>query len=428
MKQKTTYGLMIGIGCVLTTIVSAYQIIGQTQNAQAPQAQPAQPTHAQQVKPEQLPSALSPQTTAEPTVSTTTAPVPVGVAVSPSSEQLSQVDTAESITKGLNDFAPPVFLGFTAKNEALYLLNDVETGKFFWFDPATGKKTRELASSRLSFDTCRLSQDGKYVFATDNVNNLPDGNLYLNDLLILDSQNTKLLKRMKTNKPKVGIFNPCPVNSDVSKISFPVLESTWNAELKDFAGDPERGARIEVWNWKTGRREKALRYSHAPGVADMAFSPDSKYIACLFKSESGAYDPHGILDIVDGSTGKILWHIRGDKKRPAGYPFTFLSSTQFVCQNVIYNVQAKKFRPLFGSDDRRLKFVGGVPGHRGHLLIMTKDGLELWEWPAQRALHRWPDITEADEIKFAPDLKAMAVQIASKSLTQFWKFDPKWLT
>lgn len=342
-------------------------------------------------------------------------------------ERQSKISIAQDITKDLvynQDYLSVSFLGFTARNEALYVINHVSSGRFLWYNTVSGRLLRTASSSAFAFDHLRLSADGKTIFTTANATP-PRKKLYLNELLVIDAENLKSIATIET-RPRTNIFNPCPMGENSNKVALPVLEFTWIERLKDFAGDPEQGARIELWNWKAGVRERTIRYSHAPGISNILFSPDDKYVACFFQGDTkDHFASSGILDIVDSETGKVYWHVEGNKDQPVGYPFVFLSPTQILCQDVSYNLTTKEVKLLFLPKDRRRKFVSGVPKHDGKVFILTKDGLELWNWTAQRVLRRWPKITKADQITLAPNFKVMAVE--TEGSFEFWKFDSTWL-
>ena len=238
---------------------------------------------------------------------------------------------------------------------------------------------------------------------------------------------------MPTNTSRLNIATPFSVGQDTNQVAIPVIESTWDERLKDYAADYQRGGRVEIWDWVKEKQVGTLRYPNAPGIGDMMFSPDGKVVACTFKDLSiGLYSKFGVLDFLDAKTGAIVWHTSSAKGYEVGYPFAFLSPTKFVSRNSLYDLTTKKAQPFIKDGERR-KFVGSSPRYPNRLFFLTKNGLELWDWPTKRALRRWSKITEADEVTLSPDLTIMSVQtsrkstVAENSLNQFWKFDAAWL-
>jgi hypothetical protein len=351
------------------------------------------------------------------------------VAVSSGTTLLSQINIREVILKDRQegDYIGVYFTGFS-NNQAVFLLDNAASGIFYWFDPATGRQIRSMPSSaRFYVEWCRLSSSGKSVFTTYDTDALPAGKHYLNDLLILDATTLEKRKELSIGQ-RVNLFYPSPVDGSPDEVALPVLEFTWDPERKLFTGDPDRGARIEIWNWVTGRKVKSIPYSHAPGVSDMVFNSDGKSVACLFKSRTkDRFNDRGIMDILDAHTGKTVWHIEGSKEQPVGEPYAFLSPNEFVVQNSIYNTLTKKVVSLFPSDGHFIKFVGNVPGHRTQMFFSTRKGLELWDWSAKRAIRRWPNILDVDKVTFSQDLTIMSVEVAKFNVMQFWKFKPLWV-
>ena len=194
---------------------------------------------------------------------------------------------------------------------------------------------------------------------------------------------------------------------------------------------------LDWLNLSTGKVNRSLPYFATNEVDKFFFSPDRKYLAGLFYSE--AFNPHGTsdyaplrnsldregyVDIISPSTGKILWHISPNSKKPVGDPFFFISPTQFVSSDTLFDIPTKTAKPWYAVSATR-KCLAAVPGHASYALFTTPQGLELRDWRRKRTLRRWPTLTKPGHILFSPDLKMFSFK--RDSTIQFWKFDLKWL-
>ena len=210
------------------------------------------------------------------------------------------------------------------------------------------------------------------------------------------------------------------------------------AELITRNGELDYGdSHLDWLNLSTGKVDKSLPYFATDEVDKLFFSPNKKYLVGLFYSE--AFDPygksnyaplknsldrHGYVDIISPTTGKILWHIEPSAKKPVGDPFFFISPTQFVSSDTLFDIPTKTAKPWYAVTATR-KCLAAVPGHASYALFVTPQGLELRDWRRKRTLRRWPTINKSGHILFSPDLKMFSFQ--RDSTIQFWNFDPKWL-
>lgn len=187
--------------------------------------------------------------------------------------------------------------------------------------------------------------------------------------------------------------------------------------------------RFEWLNLQTGKRDKVLRYNSARGCDKIVFSPDKKYLLCLFQDETvdDSDDPRdlsSIIDVLDAKTGKVVWHIVGTNKQPTGEPLFFIAPNRFIAYGTVFNISQRKGRPWSAVNSLR-RCLATVPGNSRYALFLTKSGLQLRNWKTERALASWPTITKPGRILWSPDLKTFAFRWGQD--VQFWKFDPKWL-
>ncbi len=187
--------------------------------------------------------------------------------------------------------------------------------------------------------------------------------------------------------------------------------------------------RFEWMNLSTGNVDKKLYYNPARGCDQIRSSPSKKYLACLFTDEyfdlkDTESERYGIVDILDARTGKILWHIQGTAKTPAGDPLFFVSPTQFVSSDTIFNIQTKTAR-RWNAITAGSRCLAVVPGHSGYALFLSKQGLQLRNWAKGRTIASWPTLTTQGRVFFAPDLEMFAYKQGPS--VQFWRFNPHWL-
>ena len=211
------------------------------------------------------------------------------------------------------------------------------------------------------------------------------------------------------------------------------MDSTLSSDTSSGYGN----RRLEWLNLANGKIDKTFPYQAAIGLDKIFSSPTRRYLAGLFYSEAfdpygksnytplrNALDREGYVDILNPQTGKILWHIAPTKKKPVGDPFFFISPTQFVSSDTLFDISTKTAKPWYAVTATR-KCLAAVPNHASYALFVTPQGLELRDWRRKRTLRRWPAITKSGHILFSPDLKMFSFQ--RDSIIQFWKFDPKWL-
>lgn len=278
-----------------------------------------------------------------------------------SSGKLATVDSSKVLLKGLvydRDYLTLEFLGFNSKSEGVFNIDNSKNGRFILVTPS-GMVKRNFLSPKYDFGNTRLSSDGKVIFTTGNLwaQGLAG---FLNNLVCLDATTLQEKKRIYVNRSRANVFRASPLFQD--KVIVPLLEWTWSAELKDYVNDYTKGCRIEVWDWKKAKRERSLLYPQAPGAAAITFSPDGKYIACIFKDQDKErFTPFGVLDILDARTGKTTWHIVGRPKQPLRLPFAFIRPHQMVCSNVIYDLDKHTIMPLFPVGNAKAQLVGSIP-------------------------------------------------------------------
>lgn len=364
------------------------------------------------------------------------APITSSLLISPKSEKLSELLAKDKAADFF--FGRHYWMGFTKNNEALFNQDNFSSGNFIWINPQNAKARSSAPLSQYQTSWSTLSKDGSVIFTRENADdpNKPVDKFNFPLSFALDSQNLNLLSQVNVGIRTTTASSVPFANMD-NLIAMSILEWTWDAKENDYTNNAERGARIEIWNWKTGKKERALKYAHATGAAEMVASPDGKYISCLFMREilnnDGNVDKFvdagdSIIDVLDAQTGEILWHIeQPQEKFGIGYPFFFTSNTQLITKNTLLDLPTRKATPLFKSskDETRMQCVGGVADAENKVFFATKRGLELWDTAAAQPLHRWPDIKKVQGITLSPDKSLMAVE--EHRNFQFWKFKPDWL-
>ena len=313
--------------------------------------------------------------------------------------------------------------GFTNKN-TLILVNveDVSRskGSVIQQEFTTRKIISQLPlSSTVDPYKLSLSPNGNILITCENIADVSEKIREAHMIKVLDSTNLSILKTIDLGKGH-HIVNISFLNGSSDRIIVQLIAAIpYKENIFTYGHD-----RFIVLNLKTGKAEKTISYSRARSVSVPLFSPDGKYLACLFYSDDDN-DQLGILDVLDPKTGKILWHIEGSAKQPIGDPFFFISPTRFVSSSRIYDITTKKSSPLIPANDPRLYCLKNVPQKTDYAFFMTKNGLELWNIKTRKALRRWPTLKERGYIRMSPDLKVMSFQ-RDKNI-EFWKFDPTWL-
>lgn len=285
-------------------------------------------------------------------------------------------------------------------------------------------KKQQLSKWLSSFDL-KLSAGGKWLATSNNRSHIsfPDVRAY--QVATLRTSDLKIVKsyQLKSNEDTTGYLS---TPGDPRHVVMKVQSIIPFPDKSDSYFGHDRFAWLSL---QTGKREKVLRYNPARGCDRILFSPDKKYLACLFSDETveSSDDPRdlgSIIDILDAKTGKIVWHIQGTDKRPAGEPMFFISPTRLIAYSTVFNIAQKKARPWNAVNASR-RCLAAVPRHPNHALFLTKSGVQLRNWQTDRAIRSWPTITAPGHILFAPDLKMFSFRRGQ--IVQFWKFDPKWL-
>lgn len=317
------------------------------------------------------------------------------------------------------------YVGLINAHQALFVQDNVDRGEIFWVSVDNGKVQKSLKVRTVDLSAISLSGDGKSLLTEENIQHLSEEDDYVHHLQLRSSSNFALLKQFDIGAEKnIAQMFPRAYGAHAfssGRIALSANAVVWSKEMNNYV---LAGERIEIWNVKTGQREKSVPYKHATGLEDLQFSSDDKRIACVFLNDEEKYLDSGILDILDAKSGKTLWHIDGYAKQPVGWPYFFISPTRFVCSQAIYDLSTKRVQPLVTAG-KGAKCVGNVPQRPTRALFQTPRGLELWDLPTRKMLHRWPQIKKSDAVTFSPDAKVMSV--ASGTEMQFWKFDPAWL-
>lgn len=334
--------------------------------------------------------------------------------------------------KGTPQWIKEQFLGLTPYGTAI-ILSETEynsnVGDIIRWDVSQQKEVGKTPLTKWldSYDL-RLSPDGRLLVT--NANNSDQSFLKVRPYRVTALHTSDLTTAgafdIAEDKDITGyIFLPDDPEHVVLKvlsiIPFKEKDGTDNAT---FGKD-----RFEWMNLETGKIDKTLSYSHARGCDQVRFSPDKKYLACLFTDEHFDFiddktDRYGVVDILDPETGKILWHLQGTAKQPVGYPLFFISPTQFVSSDTLFDIAAKTAKPWSAVNASR-RCVAEVPGHPAYAMFLTETGTELRNWKTDRLVKSWPTLKEQSRISFAPDLKIFSFKRGQN--VQFWKFDPTWV-
>lgn len=297
-------------------------------------------------------------------------------------------------------------------------------GNIIQWSESSGRAVGKASLSRWinSYDL-RLSLDGRLLIANNDRPSsfFPQVRTYRTTVLrSLDFKTAKIISP-KSNEYSVGfLFLPDDGQHAIDK-RMSVVGSGPEAR---FANN-----RFEWLNLKTGKVDKTLYYNPARGCDQIRSSPDHKYLACLFTDEhfdliDAESERSGTVDILDARTGKIVWHITRTQQNPVGDPLFFISPTQFISSDTIFNIQTKTARH-WNAVNASTRCLAVVPGHSAYALFLTKQGLQLRNWRRGRTLASWPTLTTQGRIFFAPDLKMFAYKRGPS--IQFWRFDPNWL-
>ena len=326
------------------------------------------------------------------------------------------------------------YLGFATSNDVMFARwkpNSNDVGHLDRWSIKDARLTEELSLSQWLDSDMFLSSDGKTLATTNVRTNMTFPEVKAFRITTLNSLNLKKVKitNVPQNKDVVGFLG---LHSDPRHVIAKTLTSKQSGGDIVFAND-----KLEWLNVTTGKIDKVLSYAPARELDRILSSPDKKYLAGLFYSE--AFDPYGesdytplkntleregYVDIFSPTNGKILWHIEPSAKKPVGDPFFFISPTQFVSSDTLFDIPTKTAKPWYAVTATR-KCLAAVPAHAFYALFVTPQGLELRDWRRKRTLRRWPTITKSGHILFSPDLKMFSFQ--RDSLIQFWKFDPQWL-
>ena len=264
----------------------------------------------------------------------------------------------------------------------------------------------------------QLLPTGKFMAARENKSDPSLPAVQSRRVTIIDTSKMKVSKTFDVGS-KNDISGLLTIPTDSQHV---ILKMT---SIIPYENDFAFGKDRFVWlNIATGKADKVLPYAHATGASEIRFSPDKKYLMCLFQNDEDESDHLGIVDVLDPHTGTILWHLQGSTQQPIGNPFFFISPTQFVSSETLFDISTKTARPWSAVTATR-KCLAVVPGHAAYAMFITPQGLELRDWRRNRTLRRWSTRSEEGGILWSPDLKTFS--FTRDPLIQFWKFDPKWL-
>lgn len=231
-------------------------------------------------------------------------------------------------------------------------------------------------------------------------------------MFLVDTQTGKLLKTIDVG-PNYHIYTSA------------VLPGKQNDVVVAAGGLNGKASSLLHINLNTGKIKREVKYPDGPLLDQngIFFSPNGEVMACAFPGDE--MSPNRI-DFLETTSGKKLSVFHGDfSKHTVNAPTFFLSNTQIVCNNFIYNIKNARTAPLLKPHDTRQRCVSGVPGALGYAFFQTKTGLELWNLPADKMVRRWNGVTGADRILFASDHTTMGV-MSGETLT-LWPFDPRTL-
>jgi WD40 repeat protein len=146
--------------------------------------------------------------------------------------------------------------GAGKKDKAWIFVEDVKNDKILW------EKTFDEYGQ---FTIVKFSPDGKTIYAAEKVR----------FILVFDSSSGELLRTYE-----MPIYDtPAHQKQNISAIAI-------SPDGKIFVADTEPARMVWFWDTATGKKIDTI-YAHDFTVADIAFSPDSKYLAsgCLVKPE-----------------------------------------------------------------------------------------------------------------------------------------------
>lgn len=277
----------------------------------------------------------------------------------------------------------------------------------------------------VSANDMMLSSDGKHLITSNNRMDLSFSRVRSYVVSTMRTSDLKVNKRIvvKPSEDWVGCL-PLPNNGQyfVAK----VLTDVRGKKTGRVASGLDR---FDWLNITTGKVDKSLRYNPARGCDKILFSPDKRYLACQFTDESfdlldDKLERSGIVDIIDPNTGKILWHIQGTERIPAGEPLFFISATQFVSSDMLFNIVNKTAKPWSAVNKSR-QCVANVPGHPSYAFFLTGQGLQLRNWRRDATVATWPTLTTQGRIFFSPSLEMFGYKRGP--LVEFWRLNPQWL-
>lgn len=350
-------------------------------------------------------------------------------------DKLSQVDIVGALTGGNPAFDHLVVLGFTDRNKLLVLLNRNPLSgqaRFFWIDAKKGQVSGSAPGGLLDPFGPHLSPDGKTVIGYDNVS---------------------LHQRQFPNEPclhYLRVFNSATMMpaatidigrmNNIHGVTFvpnePGKVVIWATTLEPYDGDTALlNDHFEFWNWKQAQRLGRINYKSARSTGDVIFSPKPGMIACVNENDE-SYGEGG-MTVLDRKTGDFLWHSGGQSNFPVGPPFVFLSNTEVISKEHIYNIQTHKITPLLPQHPK-LRSVSGIPGYPSLMFMQAETGLQLWDIRTRKSIKQWPQIKNSGAVYLSPNFALMAVvtspgagktEVANyrKAAVEFWKFAPRLL-
>ena len=267
------------------------------------------------------------------------------------------------------------------------------------------------------------SPDGKTLVTNNELSlSFPHAKAYR-----VTSLNTSDLKvvtqhNLKDNDDSVGqLFLPSDNERVVLKMDSIIGEG------KEAYYDKQR----YTWlNLKTGKYDKEFLYLPGRGADKILYSPDQKYLLCLYEDMEfdlvdDCADRNAIVDVLDAQTGKVLWHIAGTDKKPAGQPLFFVSPTRFVSSDSVYDIQNQSVTAWQGVEGTE-GCLAIVPNHENYGLFLVKNGTELRNWKTGRVLRRWLTLQTRGRVLFSPNLEMFAYK--SGETISFWNFSGSWLS
>lgn len=321
------------------------------------------------------------------------------------------------------------FVGFATKGIAILIAEtsySSNKGELVRWDISRHKIVGSIPLSQWFWTyLLTLSPDGGYTVTTNNFmgSSFPDAKAY--KITVLDSSSLTTTQTIDVGAKKncVGfLFLP-------NQPTYAIAKKATEIPILGTDDSVDGNAHFEWLNLTTGKVEKTLYYNPARGCDKILQSSGEKYLACLFTDEKfdlldDKLERSGIVDILDFQTGKILWHIRGSQKQPAGDPFFFISPTQFVSSDTVFDIATKTAKPWSAVNASR-QCLAAISNHSDYALFWTPKGVELRNWKANRTLRRWPTLVKPGRVLFSPDLKMFSFKRDQN--IQFWKFDAAWL-